>query len=121
MKTIRTGLCLAALAVGAGAQAESKVTTTIAGETIPKEAVKMTFDNDLVTITFSDNSTRTEEMNLVNIALDHNQGSSGLTNITADPKAKKGVYNLKGQYLGEKPEGLPAGIYIVNGQKVSVR
>lgn len=121
MKAIRTGLCLAALAIGAGALAESKVTTTIAGETIPKDAVKMTFDNDLVTITFSDNSTRTEEMNMVSITLDHNQGSSGLTNITADPKAKKGVYNLKGQYLGEKPEGLPAGIYIVNGQKVSVR
>ena len=32
--------------------------------------------------------------------------------------AKKGIYTLVGQYLGEDFEALPAGIYVVNGKKV---
>jgi hypothetical protein len=33
----------------------------------------------------------------------------------------KGVYTLSGQYVGNSIEGLPAGLYIVDGQKVSVK
>lgn len=33
----------------------------------------------------------------------------------------RGVYNLSGQKVSETTEGLPAGIYIVNGQKMVVR
>ena len=32
--------------------------------------------------------------------------------------AKKGIYTLVGQYLGENFDVLPAGIYVVNGKKV---
>ena len=33
----------------------------------------------------------------------------------------KGVYTLSGQYVGNSIEGLPAGLYIVDGQKVSIK
>ena len=32
-----------------------------------------------------------------------------------------GVYNLQGQRVGNTTEGLPSGIYIVNGRKFVVR
>ena len=32
-----------------------------------------------------------------------------------------GVYNLQGQRVGNTTEGLPSGIYIVNGRKYVVR
>jgi hypothetical protein len=34
---------------------------------------------------------------------------------------RKGVYTLSGQYVGKTIEGLPAGLYIVDGQKVSIK
>lgn len=103
------------------ASADSKVTTVIDGKEMAKDLTKLTFDGKIVTLTFSDASTETAEMDLVAITLDHGS-QSAITDIIADPaKAKKGVYNLKGQYLGEKPEGLQPGIYIVNGQKVYVK
>ena len=37
----------------------------------------------------------------------------------AEVKANvKGVYTLMGQYLGEKIDKLPAGVYVVDGVKV---
>lgn len=32
-------------------------------------------------------------------------------------KAVKGVYDITGRYLGESAEGLPKGVYIINGEK----
>ena len=34
---------------------------------------------------------------------------------------RTGVYTLSGQYVGKTIEGLPAGIYIVDGKKVVVK
>ncbi len=39
-------------------------------------------------------------------------------NLTAEPTR---VYSIDGRYLGDKTEGLPAGIYVVNGQKMVVK
>ena len=112
MKSLKLLLGLGFLALGAvNAQADSKVTTVINGREIPK---------DLTKLTFSDNSSETAEMELIAITLDHSENSA-ISEILADPKKARGVYNLKGQYLGEKPEGLSKGIYIVNGQKVCVK
>lgn len=35
-------------------------------------------------------------------------------------KTRKGVYNINGQYLGHSFQGLPQGIYIVDGQKIAI-
>ena len=34
---------------------------------------------------------------------------------------RKGVYTLSGQYVGKTVKGLPSGLYIVDGQKISVK
>lgn len=120
MKSLNLILGLGFLAMAATAQADSKVTTVIDGREIAKDLTKLTFSNQMVTLTFSDNSTETAEMGLIAVALDHS-GESAISEILADPKKAKGVYNLKGQYLGEKPEGLTQGVYIINGQKVYIK
>lgn len=119
MKSLKILFGLGFLALASSAQADSKVTTLINGQEIAKDLTKLTFNDKTVTLTFSDNSTESAEMELVAITLDHN--TSAITDILADPKKAKGVYNLKGQYLGDKPEALQPGIYIINGQKVLVK
>lgn len=120
MKIIKTvtGLCL--LAMTQTAYADSTITTTVDGVQINKELTKLTFNDKIVTMTFSDNTTETAEMSLVSITLDHS-GNSAIEAIIADQSKAKGVYNLKGQYLGESPEGLEPGFYIVDGNKVYVK
>lgn len=121
MKSLKLLLGLGFLALGAvNAQADSKVTTVVNGREIPKDLTKLTFSDKIVTLTFSDNTSETAEMELIAITLDHSENSA-ISEILADPKKARGVYNLKGQYLGEKPEGLSKSIYIVNGQKVCVK
>ena len=47
------------------------------------------------------------------------RGTTGIASPTADMPAKKhGVYSLQGVRLGDSLDRLPAGIYIVDGQKV---
>lgn len=48
--------------------------------------------------------------------------TTGISSILADNgnSAKAGVYNISGQLMGNTLQGLPAGLYIVNGKKVVV-
>lgn len=49
--------------------------------------------------------------------------TAGVETVTIDgavPAARQGVYSLDGQRLGDTPDGLPKGIYIVNGKKVVI-
>ena len=50
--------------------------------------------------------------------------TAGVETVTIDgavPVARQGVYSLDGQRLGDTPDGLPKGIYIVNGKKVVIK
>ena len=120
MKSIRPLLGIALAFLAATALADSKVTTVIDGRQIPKDLTKLTFSDKTVTLTFSDNSTETADMSLVSITIDHSS-QSAITEVIADPKKATGVYNLKGQYLGESPKNLQSGFYIVNGEKIYVK
>lgn len=119
MKAFRLLLGAGLIATSLNVSADSKVTTVIDGNEIPKELTKLTFDGDIVTLSFSDNTTRQADMKFVAIKIDHS--TSAISTIVADPKKPAGVYNLKGQYLGESPKDLTPGFYIVNGQKVYVK
>ena len=49
---------------------------------------------------------------------------TGITAIPAPPKADYNVYNLRGQKIQSHAtslEGLPKGVYIINGRKVIVK
>lgn len=120
MKSIRPLLGIALAFLAATALADSKVTTVIDGRQIPKDLTKLTFSDKTVTLTFSDNSTEIADMSLVSITIDHSS-QSAITEVIADPKKATGVYNLKGQYLGESPKNLQSGFYIVNGEKIYVK
>ncbi len=49
-------------------------------------------------------------------------GTTGIEEISYDAfkTVRKGVYNLNGQYVGTSAEGLPEGIYIVDGKKMVI-
>lgn len=88
MKSFKLVLGLGMLAVASTASADSTVTTVIDGTKISKDLTKLTFSDKTVTLTFSDNSTETADMNLVAITLDH-AGQSAITDIIADPAKRK--------------------------------
>jgi hypothetical protein len=56
------------------------------------------------------------------IAGDDDPIATGIQQVTSD-KQRQGVYSIDGRQVrqGNNTEGLPAGIYIVNGKKVNVR
>lgn len=119
MKKLTLSLC-AAIMGAVAAQADSTVVTTVNGIPETRELVRITFDGDNVVLNYSDNTFDTADMTLVTVALSHEE-QSAIEEILADPAKAAGVYNLKGQRIADTPEGLKAGVYIVNGQKVLVR
>lgn len=120
MKRIYLPLCAFMLGGAIAVQADSTVVTTVNGVPETRELVRITFDGDNVILNYSDDSFDTADMALVTVALSHEE-QSAIEEILADPSKTSGVYNLKGQRVADTPEGLKAGVYIVNGQKVLVR
>ena len=109
-----------AIIVSQNVFADTEIMTTVNGQPVRKDLIKLTFESNLVTLTFSDTTSQTAEMDAVIITLDH-EVSSALEMITADPEKVNGVYDIMGRYLGETPKGLKQGIYIINGQKVYIK
>lgn len=107
---------------GGVAMADTEQTVTVNGEAIDGFITELTFNGDQVTMKFEDGSTRIEDMSLVSIALTYSETSTGITEIeTDDQSTVKRVYTISGQYVGTSTEGLPQGIYIVNGKKTIVK
>ena len=47
---------------------------------------------------------------------------AGIDSVKEDlPIGRQGIYNLQGVRLNTTPEQLPAGIYIIDGRKVTIR
>jgi hypothetical protein len=107
---------------GGVAMADTEQTVTVNGEAIDGFITELTFNGDQVTMKFEDGSTQTDDMSLVSIALTYSETSTGITEIeTDDQSTVKRVYTISGQYVGTSTEGLPQGIYIVNGKKNIVK
>lgn len=107
---------------GGIAMADTEHTVTVNGEAIDGFITELTFNGDQVTMKFEDGSTQTDDMSLVSIALTYSETSTGITEIeTDDQSTVKRVYTISGQYVGTSTEGLPQGIYIVNGKKTIVK
>lgn len=107
---------------GGVAIADTEHTVTVNGEAIDGFITELTFNGDQVTMKFEDGSTQTDDMSLVSIALTYSETSTGITEIeTDDQSTVKRVYTISGQYVGTSTEGLPQGIYIVNGKKTIVK
>lgn len=107
---------------GGVAMADTEHTVTVNGEAIDGFITELTFNGDQVTMKFEDGSTQIDDMSLVSIALTYSETSTGITEIeTDDQSTVKRVYTISGQYVGTSTEGLPQGIYIVNGKKTIVK
>lgn len=107
---------------GGVAVADTEQTVTVNGEAIDCFITELTFNGDQVTMKFEDGSTQIDDMSLVSIALTYSETSTGITEIeTDDQSTVKRVYTISGQYVGTSTEGLPQGIYIVNGKKTIVK
>lgn len=107
---------------GGVAMADTEQTVTVNGEAIDGFITELTFNGDQVTMKFEDGSTQTDDMSLVSIALTYSETSTGITEIEMDDQSTvKRVYTISGQYVGTSTEGLPQGIYIVNGKKTIVK
>lgn len=107
-------------AVSLGAAADNVQTLTINGETSDKTVARITFSGDDATLSFSDNTSATFDMELVKIEFSNT--TVGINAAQAQPKqADKKVYNLNGQYIGNGTAGLKKGVYVVEGKKVVIK
>lgn len=103
------------------AMADTTQTVVVDGTTIGKNVTRLTFSGDNVVMTFGDNSSQTADMSLVSITFTYSPASA-IEKVEQDSKnTVKRVYNLNGQYVGNTTEGLPKGLYIVNGKKMVIR
>ena len=61
------------------------------------------------------------EMYLDDVLMDAIE-TTGISSVFADNgNAKAGIYSISGQLMGNSLQGLPAGLYIVNGKKIVIR
>ena len=117
-------LLLSALfAAAAATQADTWQTVTVDGDVVENFATGISFDGDNVTLLFEDGTSLTADMSAVSIDLTYDQGEtpSGITETAAMENPRCAVYSLGGQYLGGSTDGLPKGIYIVNGKKLVIK
>ena len=102
-----------------GTMADDVQTVTIGGSTVDKTVKQITFDGDNVILHYADNSTETQDMAVeVKISFDL---STAIEYLGVETVKDAKVYNLRGQYLGDNLQDLPAGVYIQNGKKVIVK
>lgn len=115
-------LVLFAALLASSAMADNKQTVVIDGHGVDKTVKQITFNGDNVVLTFTDESTLTEDMSLVKMSFAYGP-ATGITSAEKTfPQALKGnVYNLNGQLVGTSTKGLGKGIYIVDGKKLIIK
>ena len=86
-----------------------------------KELTKITFEGDNVILHFKDGSKADLEKDLETIVIDFSSVTAIETLRKVESLKGKGVYNLRGQYVGQGVEGLQKGLYIVDGKKVIIK
>ena len=102
-----------------GAMADDVQTVTIGGTPVDKTVKQITFDGDNVILHFTDNSTDTKDMAAdVKIAF---KLSTAIEHLGLETVKDAKIYNLRGQYMGDNLQNMPAGVYIQNGKKVIVK
>lgn len=101
--------------------ADNRQTVKVDGQVIDKTITEITFEGDNVTLNYTDNSSDTMDMSFVSLSFVYGE-STGIGQVEQLKEALQGkVYNLNGQLVGNSVEGLPKGVYIVNGKKVIIK
>lgn len=85
-----------------------------------RQLSKVTFDGDNVILHYVDGTT-TETKDMETVVIDLTDATNVNTLHQIDSLKGKGIYNLKGQYVGQGVEGLSKGTYIVDGKIVIIK
>lgn len=85
-----------------------------------RQLSKITFDGDNVILYYADGTT-TESKDMETVVIDLTDATSIETARQIDALKDNGVYNLRGQYVGQGVKGLSKGTYIVDGKKVIIK
>lgn len=64
--------------------------------------------------------TAEEELKRLAAFINNQLVTDGIAEIEQERQASVRIYNLNGQYVGESPDKLGRGVYVVNGQKVVI-
>ncbi len=116
---------LLAMLSGGYACADTEQTVYVNGAPVEGFVTELTFSGDNVIMMFDDATSLTEDMSLVKIDLAYSDDDTptGISEVGAGSETNtvKRVYTLGGQYVGTSTEGLPAGLYIVNGKKQLIK
>ena len=115
---------LLAVLSGGFAYADTEQTVYVNGSPISGFVTELTFSGDDVLMQLDGAAPMTEDMSLVSIDLAYSNDDTpaGITEVGAEgTDVVKRVYTLSGQYVGTSTEGLPAGLYIVNGKKQVIK
>lgn len=106
------------------AWADNRQTVTINGVDQSQSVKRITFSGDEAVVVFADDSQQTVGLSEVKISFVYDDMVNAIEqHETQKPAvtAKKGVYNLQGQFMGDSLERLQKGIYINNGRKEVVK
>ena len=85
-----------------------------------RQLSKITFDGDNVILYYADGTT-TESKDMETVVIDLTDATNIETARQIHALKDKGVYNLRGQYVGQGVKGLSKGVYIVDGKKVIIK
>lgn len=95
---------------------------TINGTSIDKVVKSISFDGDYVVLTYTDDTSDREDMELVVLAFMYDEHSTGIETIrTNQVKLAQPVFSVNGMVVGKSVNGLRPGVYIVHGKKVLVK
>lgn len=111
-------LVFAALLLSLGVMADGgDQTVKVNGATVDKTVTQITFSGDDVILHYSDNSSETQDM-ATPVSIAFELAATAIDKLEVNAPHSDKVFNLRGQYMGDNLQTLPAGVYIVNGKKV---
>jgi hypothetical protein len=114
-------LVFAALLLSLGVMADGgDQTVKVNGATVDKTVTQITFSGDDVILHYSDNSSETQDM-ATPVSIAFELAATAIDKLEVNAPRSNKVFNLRGQYMGNNLQAVPAGVYIVNGKKVIVK
>lgn len=113
---------LAAILISLPMAASNEQTISINGFQVDKVVKAISFDGDDLVLTYTDDTSEREDMELVTLAFTYDGSATGIQQPTALQGGKaQQIYTLSGVAVGKSLQGLQPGVYIVKGKKVLIK
>lgn len=113
---------LAAMLICLPIAAANEQTITVNGFQVDKVVKVISFEGDDLVLTYTDDTSEREDMELVFLAFTYDSSATGIQQPTVQQGEKvQQVYTLSGVAVGKSLQGLQPGVYIVKGKKVLIK